>query len=67
MAAPLQLRPTMLVNGSAKSSFRGMTNAFQQLSVSHSAVSRSTGLKIEGKWVFVAWTSQSFNAVEGSY
>jgi hypothetical protein len=57
----------MLVNGSAKSSFRGMTNAFQQLSMSQPAVSRSAGLKIEGEWVFAAWASQSLNTVEASF
>ena len=50
MAAPMQLRPAMQVHGSAKSSFRGLTTSFSQLSVAPTAVARTAKLQVEGEW-----------------
>ena len=50
MAAPMQLRPAMLVHGSSKSSFRGLTTSFQQLNVSQGAVGRTAKLQVEGEF-----------------
>lgn len=56
MAVPMQLRPAMQVSGSSKSSFRGLTSAFQQLSVSPAIAGRSNKLQVEGEWRFLLAT-----------
>jgi len=52
MAAPMQLRPSLQVNGSVKSSFRGITSGLQQLNIANAAIGRSTRLNVEGKRVW---------------
>lgn len=47
--AALQLKPAMRLHSSAKSSFRGLTSAFQQMNLALPAPARSARLQIEGK------------------
>jgi hypothetical protein len=44
----MSLRPAVAIHGSAKSSFRGMTASFQQLSVAP-VVARTAKLQVEGE------------------
>ena len=47
MAAPVALKPGVRVHGSCQATFRGLTSAFQRLSVG-STPSRRSGLVVEG-------------------
>ncbi len=50
MAAPLGLKPGLSVHGSCKASFRGLTSAFQKLSVTPAA-NRRQKLCVQGEKV----------------
>lgn len=65
MAAPMQLRPAFAVHGSAKSSFSGLTTAFQQMNLAPAAVGRTAKLQIEGACVCEIRGSASMDCDSG--